>query len=234
MINFNTATQYCREDISLIENYEKALNDQNETWHCHHRLEIQDDGNKVVSSRTLIENKLYYDRPANELIFLTKSAHRTIHNKTILNRGENNPMWKGGVSCNYIKKFNNKEELSTFRRERMKGNKLGIGHIVSEEHKQKISEAKKGKPLSEEHKQKLSESHKGKHLSEEHKKHQSESLKGHRSWSLGKHWNHSEETKEHYRGPKEKCKWLTPSGEIKEMSKNHAKRYHPDWILIDK
>ena len=87
---------------------------------------------------------------------------------------------------------------------------------------------------SEDTLKKMSDAHKGKHLSEEHKKHQSESLKGHRSWSKGKHWNHTEEIKEHYRRPKEKCKWLTPSGEIKEMSKNHAKRYHPDWILIDK
>lgn len=80
----------------------------------------------------------------------------------------------------------------------------------------------------------MSDVKKGSKHPEEWKQHQSQSLKGHRSWSKGKHWKHTEESKEHYRGPKEKCKWLTPSGEIKEMSKNHAKRYHLDWILIDK
>jgi hypothetical protein len=73
--------------------------------------------------------------------------------------------------------------------------------FFSEEHRRKLSEAKKGKPLSEIHKKhmsealkgrkpnvftdeyrmKLSESKKGKPLSEEHKKHMSESLKGRKS-----------------------------------------------------
>lgn len=71
MINVKGARKYCREDISLIENYELALNDETQTWHIHHRLEIQDD--KQVSVEELIEQGLYYGRPAKELLFITKS-----------------------------------------------------------------------------------------------------------------------------------------------------------------
>jgi len=45
----------------------------------------------------------------------------------------------------------------------MLGNKNGLGHICTEEKKQKISNAQKGKKLSEEHKGKLSEAAKNKH-----------------------------------------------------------------------
>lgn len=34
--------------------------------------------------------------------------------------------------------------------------------------------------------------------------------------------------------PKPKLKWITPSGEEKEMDIQHAKLWHPDWILIEK
>ena len=40
MICFEYAKNYCSEDISLIENYDKAVNDKEQTWHCHHRREI--------------------------------------------------------------------------------------------------------------------------------------------------------------------------------------------------
>ena len=33
---------YCK-DIEKVENYELAVNDKNEIWDCHHRLEIQND-----------------------------------------------------------------------------------------------------------------------------------------------------------------------------------------------
>ena len=45
----------------------------------------------------------------------------------------------------------------------MMGNKNGLGHPCSEEKKKKISEAQKGKKLTEEHKQKLSEAAKTRH-----------------------------------------------------------------------
>lgn len=47
---------------------------------------------------------------------------------------------------------------------KLKGNTNGLGHPCSEEKKQKISKAQKGKKLTEEHKQKLSEAAKQRHV----------------------------------------------------------------------
>ena len=71
------AKDYCCEDISLIENYEQALNDQTQVWDCHHRLEIE----LGLSAAELIKQGLYWNRPASELIFLTKSEHMSLHKK---------------------------------------------------------------------------------------------------------------------------------------------------------
>lgn len=75
MIPTNTQ-RYCCEDISLIQNYEIAIN-SSDKYDCHHRLEIQDD--KTVSVKELKEQGLYYKRPANELIFLKHSEHTLLH-----------------------------------------------------------------------------------------------------------------------------------------------------------
>ena len=71
---------YCKDDISLIENYDKAINDNTQIWDCHHRLET--DMNMLVED--LKEMDLYYNRPASELIFLTSIEHIKLHahNKT--------------------------------------------------------------------------------------------------------------------------------------------------------
>ena len=74
--NIRNAKKFCCEDISKIENYEKALNDS-ELYDCHHKLEIE--LNK--SQKELKEMGLYFNRPANELIFLTQSEHIRLHRK---------------------------------------------------------------------------------------------------------------------------------------------------------
>ena len=76
MICKGTVKSFCCEDISLIENYDKAII-SNEMWDCHHRLEIQN--NIITSKSDLIKQELYYNRPASELIFLTKADHRKLH-----------------------------------------------------------------------------------------------------------------------------------------------------------
>lgn len=78
MISKRCAKQYCCEDISLIENYDKAII-SDEMWDCHHRLEIQD--TKIVSPNELIEQNLYFNRPSNELIFLPHNEHLRMHMK---------------------------------------------------------------------------------------------------------------------------------------------------------
>lgn len=149
MINFKQAKKVCCEEISLIENYEQAIQDKDKTWDIHHRLEIQED--KILSRQELKDMDLYYNRPANELIFITHGNHTKLHNS------------------NQTKETKNK--LS----------KINKGKILSEETKKKISESRKGKGTgnkSEETRKRMSEAQKGKHISEETKKKLSKLWKG--------------------------------------------------------
>lgn len=76
--------KYCKEDISLIENYEKAIADKENMWDCHHRDEVRVLPSGLVVLRTmeeLIENGRYYDCPANELIFMKREDHLALHGK---------------------------------------------------------------------------------------------------------------------------------------------------------
>lgn len=85
MINEKQAKMYCKEDISLIENYEKAIADKTQTWLCHHRLETVDKfGNpreEEIPSSVLIDLRIYCNRPASELLFVTRSVHSSMHSK---------------------------------------------------------------------------------------------------------------------------------------------------------
>ena len=120
MINEKQAKIFCKEDISKIENYEAAMNDTTQTWHCHHRTEIWWN----CSAKDLIENECYYHRKACELIFLTPSEHHKLHNK-----GKHHS-----------------EETRRKISESMKGRSTWIkGKTISEEYRKKISESMKGK-----------------------------------------------------------------------------------------
>ena len=81
MINEYYAKKFCCEDLSLIENYYKAIADATQTWHCHHRGEVLPCGRFSVSD--LKKFGLYFNRPASELIFLTHSEHRSLHLKGV-------------------------------------------------------------------------------------------------------------------------------------------------------
>ena len=137
--------QYCK-DYENIENYQKALADNFKGWHCHHRLETHTpDGKRRevdIAQAELKALSMYYNRPAEELIFLPASEHNA---------------------------YNKGKPKSDETRRKMKGNKNALGYKHSEEAKNKIAEAMKGeknpnygKRYSEEHKKKLSEAHKGK------------------------------------------------------------------------
>ena len=73
MIDKKRAIKYCKNDISLIENYDKAVADKSQVWHCHHRRE------SIYSAKELIDIGEYYNRPACELIFLTPNEHHRLH-----------------------------------------------------------------------------------------------------------------------------------------------------------
>ena len=76
MINEKRARKYCKEDLSKIKNYDKAIADTTQVWDCHHMTETWWN----CSRKELIENECYYNRKACELIFLTKAEHRRLHN----------------------------------------------------------------------------------------------------------------------------------------------------------
>lgn len=76
MISKN-AKDYCREDVSLIENYDKAVADKDVVWECHHRREITPDG--LYSRFELYQNGKYFGVPASELIFLEPGEHSRLH-----------------------------------------------------------------------------------------------------------------------------------------------------------
>jgi hypothetical protein len=65
-----------------IENYEKAIADTEQTWHCHHRLEIHEDYTNSVKHLKMMN--LYYNRPPEELIFLTSAEHSRLYAKRLI------------------------------------------------------------------------------------------------------------------------------------------------------
>ena len=48
-------------------------------WDIHHRKECDDEGRTLFTRKQLIEMNLYFNRPASELIFVTRSMHSKLH-----------------------------------------------------------------------------------------------------------------------------------------------------------
>ena len=88
MINANKAKRYCSEDISLIENYHEAISDQTKMWDIHHRRECDSEGRTLFTVKQLKEMGLYLNRPASELIFVTRSMHCKLHREQMRNCGK--------------------------------------------------------------------------------------------------------------------------------------------------
>lgn len=158
MINERQAKKYCYEP-EQIENYDKAMSDTEHVWHCHHRLEVQ--GQFRNSLKLLKRCGMYYNRPASELIFLTREEHSLLHNKGKKLSEEH----KKKIS---EAKMGKKHSAETKRKlsEAQKGKKNALGCHRSEETRRKISEAKKGKnnpwfgkKRSEETRKKMAEAH---------------------------------------------------------------------------
>ena len=111
----NQLKRYCYEP-ELVENYDKAMADTEQMWVCHHRVETI----MCCGREELISKGAYYDRPAHDIILLTRAEHRHVHNE-----GRNNP-WKGRHHSDETRKI-----LSNQRK----------GVPKSDEHKRKISAA---------------------------------------------------------------------------------------------
>ena len=176
-----TYERYCSE-IENVENYEAAKKDNFNGWNLHHRLETHNsDGERRLVDISRDELKaldMYWHRPAAELIFLTKSEHISLHKK-------GKPSGRKGThhSEETKKKMSEakrimSEETRNKMSEARKGKSSGMkGKHHSEEAKIKQSEALKGKMHSEEWKKKISEAMKGHSVSEETKKKMAEARK---------------------------------------------------------
>ena len=160
---------FCSEPLELVENYQQALAEGFAGWCMHHRLEIQPDGTRV-SAKELIDQNLYFHRPASELVFMKVGEHKRLH-------------WIGNT-------FNKGKHLSAETRQKLSESLKG--RTFSEETRKKLSEALSGennpmygKQFSAEHRKKLSESHSGeknsffgKHHSADTRRKMSEALSG--------------------------------------------------------
>lgn len=141
MISENKVKKFCNEDISLIANYDKAITDMNRTWDCHHRLEIGANGERI-SRKDLIAHRLYYNRPASELIFLTHSEHRRLHAKVESRSEETRRKISVAMSGKKRKPFS--EEWKRKISEATTGERNpNFGKHHSEETRKKMSEARK-------------------------------------------------------------------------------------------
>ncbi len=122
MINFDKVKKFCRDDITKIKNYELALNDETKTWDCHHINEL------TFTKKELIKMKMYYNRPAYELIFLTRKEHKLLHtrvcagseeiSKKISNSTKGNPRSEFGKKFKEHFKINCYENYKLFWKEK--------------------------------------------------------------------------------------------------------------------
>ncbi len=79
MICKNKVKEYCRDDISKIENYEQAVSDKENVWVCHHRLEFTLNGEFAHNMKELERLGMYWKRPYFELIFMKETEHKSLH-----------------------------------------------------------------------------------------------------------------------------------------------------------
>lgn len=121
--------QVCKDDPSLIENYDKAIKDDTQIWVLHHRLELTLDGEYAHSVKELKRLGMYYHRPYYELIFLTKSDHQILHAHDKYRKTLSKALQGHAVPNEARKKIS----------------AAHIGRKLSDEHRAKLSKARMGK-----------------------------------------------------------------------------------------
>jgi len=141
--------KYFCENIELIENYQLAKSHNFKGWVIHHRLETHtSDGEKRIVELTRFELDalgMYYNRPASELIYLTRGQHNTIHKK--------------GKPC--IGNIGHKVSEETKR----KMSKVDKSYMQTEAYRAALraGKAKSNYKISDETKKKMSERRRGNH-----------------------------------------------------------------------
>lgn len=143
MIDFDSAISYCKEPISNIENYELAIADTEETWVCHHREELFEDGRIKHHTSNLKLMRMYYNQPADKLIFLRRGDHIRLHAKSGIYAKPWTEERKKTRNLAYKGK-NTGESNPMYGKKPWNANTKGL-HKLSDETKNKISSINKGK-----------------------------------------------------------------------------------------
>ena len=136
--------KYCKEP-EKIENYYKAKKDNFKGWECHHRLETHtSDGERLsvdISHEELKALGMYYNRPPEELIFLTTSEHHVFRKGKHHTEEAKNKMSEAHKDKQFTESHKKKIGAAN------KGNKNRLGKKHSEESKKRMAEAAKGKNI---------------------------------------------------------------------------------------
>lgn len=132
MVNFDRIKLFCEGDFTKIENFWVAYNDGTQMYEIHHRRETDD--NK--SRKQLQEEELYFKRPPDELIFLTKAEHAKLHNSLIKHQNKMTAEERSLAA---------KKAYQTRIRNGSSTTPPNKGIPMSDEQKAKVSAARKGK-----------------------------------------------------------------------------------------
>ena len=142
MINVRNVKGFCKDDLSLIENYEIAVNDKENVYDCHHRKGLDEN----MSMKELKSLGLYWHRPAEELIFLTHSEHASLHSTGRHPTEETLKKLRESQKGKIISEETRKKLSESLRKfyETHESKSKGTHH--TEETKKKLSEHFKGRP----------------------------------------------------------------------------------------
>ena len=144
MICESQTRKYCCEDISKIENYDKAIADSTQMWECHHKAEILPCGKYSIED--LEKFDLYWKQPADRLIFLDGTCHRQMHaigrkhSKETCEKISKAHQGYTPIAAGWNKGIKMPFEFGQKQAIRMKGNKCHLGKKHSNDTKKKISE----------------------------------------------------------------------------------------------
>ncbi len=127
---------------------------------------MQQSKNCVNCQKEFFKNKISKAQ-WNLKTFCSGACHYEYVRKTGITRGKNNPSWKGGKVEKVCKMCNKTYFVWPFQDNSfICSNDCRKLYQKTDEFKQKISQANRGKKLSEEQKQKISEFHKGRWIGE--------------------------------------------------------------------
>lgn len=199
MINYGTLQLYCEHDNGNIDNFKRIENflsaamDTEQVWVCHHRRET-DEG---LSADELKERGLYFNRPPEELIFLTFSDHARLHHSSMSDDMK-------AIRAEHIRAALSDPEVRIRMSEVGRGERNSMfGKHHSKSARRKQSEAHRGKPTW----------NKGKTMTEQQKAHlhrpKSDEHKRNIGLSrIGLHWFNDGQSNRLFRDGEEPVGWV--------------------------